>query len=72
MVKRYISEDGMIVILIVFILVTLGVIFDGCAGMEPASTDHHNRVPQVNCDIIRYRGQVREMCCEGERCVLTE
>ena len=52
------------------LLLCLAALTCGCASMHPASTDFHNRVPQVNCTAVRFRTTDQVICCEGPSCVL--
>lgn len=70
--KEYIENDAGAVLLIVLVLVFLGILFDGCASREPSSTDNHHRVPQVDCNMIKFEGHFQEICCENNYCVLTQ
>jgi hypothetical protein len=54
---------------VLFCIVSLLCLF-GC-GIEPSSTDHHNRVPQVNCAYVRADGHMEQECCQGELCWFT-
>ena len=52
------------------LLLCLSVLTCGCASAHPASTDLHNRVPQVNCTAVRLGTTDQMYCCEGNSCVL--
>lgn len=66
--KQYISLDAALITLLLLVFMAM----DSCASREASSTDHHNRVPQVDCNIIKFEGHFQEICCSGEQCVLTE
>lgn len=69
--KNYISSEGLLVLVVVAVLIGVSALCHGCAA-EISSTDNHHRLPQFECTMIKYQGVMREICCEGERCVLTE
>jgi hypothetical protein len=68
MTEDYMSRDGLYIIILVLIFIGLS----SCADRIASSTDNHNRVPQVNCTMIKFEGHMQEMCCEENHCVLTE
>ena len=47
------------------------VVLGGCASRESSSTDAHHRLPQVSCTLVTYHGEIKNICCEGERCWFT-
>jgi len=63
--------DSVILGAIIAVVLTLCSLLGGCAAQEPASTDHHHRIPQISCTEAKYEGRIRQVCCEGERCWFT-
>lgn len=61
------AKDAVFIIVLVLVFAML----DGCANIV-SSTDQHNRVPKVDCNLIRIDNQMREVCCERDYCVLTD
>lgn len=66
--KEYRSLRGDLFIAALIILVLYICFFIGCATREPASTDHHYRVPRVTCTNVKYKADIRQVCCLGEKC----
>jgi hypothetical protein len=62
------SRDGLFIIVLVLIFIGLS----SCADRMTSSTDRHSNVPQVDCNIVKFAGSLREVCCSENHCVLTE
>ena len=56
--------------------VALLFLLPGCGAREPSSTDNHNRTPKADCTLVEIGGshnrEMRRMCCEGERCWISD
>jgi hypothetical protein len=59
--------------IVLAILFVVGIVaISGCASREVSSTDNHHRVPQVNCQEVKYEGHMHRICCEPEHCVFVD
>ena len=66
------QNNSMLWILVLWFLIILMLFaLYGCASREVSSTDYHHRVPEVHCAVVKYQGQMRELCCESGRCAFT-
>ena len=66
--KQYISLDAMLIVLLALVFIAM----DSCASRVASSTDDHHRIPKIDCSMIKFQGHMQEICCEQERCFLTE